>query len=220
MYAKSTKEEGLLDEDAAGIYGESNESKNGGFKKMNIMQPLTLITSALLTTLIGCAPTPAYRGPRLPADQTATVRINPAAANIGIEITAVNDFPFLAEVDASVKAGRNTLHLNVWPTTRSNMELGGPAFATMHSRQDTTYGRKVSITFDAEPAMTYGIIGDFDMGYSPETASYDVQIVVLGTHEVVARATTRDDAGTARDIADGIRETQGEDWSLKAGPGS
>ena len=49
-----------------------------------------------------------------PSDQTATLRINPPMANIGVELVAVNDFPFLAEEDASLKAGRNTLHLNVW----------------------------------------------------------------------------------------------------------
>lgn len=191
-------------------------------KKMNTSNTTTAICLAAVTLIatIGCTPPAAYRGPVLPSDQTATLRINPPMANIGVELVAVNDFPFLAEEDASLKAGRNTLHLNVWPTTQSDMQMTDPAFATMYSREDTEYTRKVSITFDAEPSMTYGINGDFNMGYSPETASYEVEIFVLGTRETVARASTRDNAAAADDVVDGIRENQNEDWSLKAAPTS
>jgi hypothetical protein len=178
-----------------------------------------VLATLTLIMMTACTPPAAYRGPKLPADQTATLRINPPMANIGVELVAVNDFPFLAEEDASLKAGRNTLHLNVWPTTQSDMQMTDPAFATMYSMQDTEYTRKVTITFDAQPSMTYGINGDFDMGYSPETASSEVQVFVIGTHEIVGRTSTRDNASTANDIVEGIKDTQGEDWSLKAAPG-
>ena len=189
---------------------------------MNIAKTTAAICLAAVTLVAtnGCAPPAAYRGPVLPSDQTATLRINPPTANIGVELVAVNDFPFLAEEGASLKAGRNTLHLNVWPTTQSNMQITDPAFATMYSREDTEYTRKVTITFDAEPSMTYGINGDFDMGYSPETASYQVEIFVLGTREIVARTSTRDNSAAANDVVDRIRENSNEDWSLKADPAS
>lgn len=189
---------------------------------MNISRTTAAFCLAAVTliTMIGCTPPAAYRGPVLPSDQTATLRINPPMANIGVELVAVNDFPFLAEEDASLKAGRTTLHLNVWPTTQSDMQMTDPAFATMYSREDTEYTRKVTITFDAQPSMTYGINGDFDMGYSPETASYEVEIFVLGTREIVARTSTRDDAGAANDVVGGTRDNQNEDWSLKADPAS
>jgi len=189
---------------------------------MNIAKTTAAIClmAVTLSTTIGCTPPAAYRGPALPSDQTATLRINPPTANIGVELVAVNDFPFLAEEDASLKAGRNTLHLNVWPTTQSDMQMTDPAFATMYSREDSEYTRKVTITFDAEPSMTYGVNGDFDMGYSPETASYEVMIFVLGTREIVARTSTRDNQAAADDVVDGIRDNQNQDWSLKADPAS
>ena len=182
----------------------------------------TLLVLAGFTLLptTGCTPPAAYRGPTLPSAQTATLRINPPTTNIGAELVAVNDFPFLAEEDASLKAGRNTLHLNVWPTTQSHMRMTEPAFATMYSMEDTEYARKVTITFEAQPSMTYGINGDFDMGSSPETASYEVRIFILGTREVVARTSSRNDAARADEVVEGLKDTQDEDWSLKAAPGS
>ena len=133
---------------------------------------------------------------------------------------AVNDFPFQAEEDASLKAGSNTLHLNVWPTTQTTMRMADPAFATMYSREDSEYTRRVSITFDAQPKVTYGINGEFDMGQSPNTSSYEIVIFVLGTQEIVARTSTRDDGAAAVDIVDGIRDDAENDWSIKADPAS
>ena len=181
---------------------------------------MTGIALMAVTTMSGCTPPAAYRGPVLPAEQTATLRINPPTADIGVELVAVNDFPFLAEEDASLKAGRNTLHLNVWPTTQTTMRMADPAFATMYSREDSEYRRKVSITFDAQPKVTYAINGDFDMGDSSRTASYVIEIFVLGTQEIVAKASTRDDAAAAADVVDGIRNDGENDWSIKADPAS
>lgn len=180
---------------------------------------LATLGAATFLALNGCAPPAAYRGPTLPSDQTATLRINPPTAKIGVELVAVNDFPFRAEEDASLKAGRNTLHLNVWPTSQTNMQISDPAFATMYSMEDTKYTRKVTITFDAQPSMTYGINGEFDMGSSPETASFDIQVFVMGTQEIVAQTSTRNDSDTANDIVEGLRDNGNDDWSLKAGPG-
>lgn len=181
------------------------------------------LPSVFLTAIItaaGCHAPQAYPGPELPADQTATLRINPPQANIGFELTSVSGHPFTAEENASIRSGKNTLTLNVWPTSQTSMQMSDPAFATMYSMQDSDYSRSVTITFDAAAGATYGMNGNFNMGASPSDASYSAEVFNMKTMEVVGRSGSNDPDQQADQTIQGIEENQSNDWTVKEGAGS
>ena len=182
-----------------------------------------LLPPLLLSTLIatvGCHAPQAYPGPEMPADQTATLRINPPQANIGFELTSVNGHPFTAEENASILNGKNTLTLNVWPTSQTTMQMSDPAFATMYSMQDSDYSRTVTITFDAAAGATYGLNGNFNMGASPSDASYSAEVFNMKTMEVVGRSGSNDPAQQSEQTMQGIEENRGNQWTVEEGAGS
>ena len=181
------------------------------------------IALLLLMTSIGlggCHAPQAYPGPELPAGQTAVLEINPPQATIGFELTSVNQHPFQAEENASILPGKNTLTLNVWPTSQRTMAMSSPEFATMYSMQDNQYSRTITITFNATAGERYGLNGNFNMGSSPSDASYSAEVFNLKTMEVVGRSGSNDPAEQASTIIDGVRQNQRNQWTVEEGAGS
>ena len=116
--------------------------------------------------------------------------------------------------------GKNTLTLNVWPTSQTTMQMSDPAFATMYSMQDSDYSRTVTITFDAAAGATYGLNGNFNMGASPSDASYSAEVFNMKTMEVVGRSGSNDPAQQSEQTMQGIEENRGNQWTVEEGAGS
>jgi hypothetical protein len=164
----------------------------------------TWILAALGTTILllstGCGPLQAYPGPALPSYQTAILQINPPQANIGFQLSAVNDRPFNAEVSVAILPGSTKLTLQVWPTSSTTFQESDSAFAEHYQRIDQKYARMVTITFDARGGQTYGLSGE--------------------TKDVAARSTSSAIQKQADQKLEALKDSQKEKWSVEAGPGS
>ncbi|MCH2145376.1 MAG: hypothetical protein MK082_09565 [Phycisphaerales bacterium] len=181
---------------------------------------ITLFGSLLLVLAGGCGPLQAYEGPSLPSYETARLDINPPQADIGFQLTAVNDRPINAQVAVSIKSGSNKLALEVWPTTSTTFSESDPAFAEHYQMIDQKFGRMMTITFDARAGVTYGLNGTFTQGATPSESSYSIQVFEQDSKNVVARASSDGIPGAADEKVDALRDTEGQDWSVEAGPGS
>ena len=168
----------------------------------------------------GCKAPQAYPGAERPSNQIATLEINPPQATIGFQLQSVNGYKFVAEENAQILEGRNTLVLNVWPTAQLNMQLSDPAFRTLYAMQDSDYSRTVTVGFEAQPGARYGLNGNFNMGSSPADASYSVEVFDMGTMEVVGRSGSGDPEQSASQMMHQLEENRGNQWSIEEGPGS
>ncbi len=181
------------------------------------------LLAACMTTLLmvsGCGRKQAYPGPALPSYKTATLDINPPQANIGFQLNAVNGRPFNAEVSVAILPGSTKLSLQVWPTSSNTFQESDPAFAEHYQQIDQKYARRVTITFDATVGRTYGLSGEFNQGATPGESSFSVNVFDTETKEVVARSSSSDIQQQADQKMNAYEESQKEEWSLEAGPGS
>ena len=186
------------------------------------MRPLALLALTVTTVLLasGCGSVQAYPGPARPSDRTATIFVNPPQATIGFQLTAVNGRPVSADVSASILPGANRLDLVVWPTSSSTFQESDPAFATHYQMIDQRFKRTMSITFDAEAGGRYGLAGRFDEGDSPDESSYSISVFDQNTNATLATADSGGLGAAAGDKVEAGLESEREQWSVEAGPGS
>jgi hypothetical protein len=168
----------------------------------------------------GCGPQQAYPGASLPKDKIATLRINPPQAQIGFQLLSIDDRPFHSEVAVTILPGKTKLTLNVWPTSATTFQMSDAAFSEHYQRINNKYGRTMSITFPAKAGLEYGLNGSFNEGTAASESSYAVNVFEIGSGTVVARSSSKDLEAEASAIVDHARESDRENWSLEAGPGS
>jgi hypothetical protein len=148
------------------------------------------------------------------------VQINPPQANIGFQLSAVNDRPFNAEVSVAILPGSTKLTLQVWPTSSTTFQESDSAFAEHYQRIDQKYARMVTITFDARGGQTYGLSGEFNQGATPGESSFAIKVFNTETKDVAARSTSSAIQKQADQKLEALKDSQKEKWSVEAGPGS
>ena len=183
-----------------------------------VLGACTILVTLLLS---GCGAKQAYPGARRPADQTAELRINPPQAQVGFQLLAVNDRPFNAEIDASILPGPTKLSFKVWPTSNTVFQMSGPEFAEHYQMIDEKFEQTMHITFNAEAGMTYGLNGSFDGDTGGSGGTYNVTVFEIGNdNKVIAQISSTSPAQAADETMNRLQETDQEQWSVEAGPGS
>ena len=177
-----------------------------------------MLSAALLGT--GCGSTQAYPGPTQPSYKTATIAVNPPQANIGFQLSAVNDRPINADVSASILPGSTKLTLTVWPTSSTTFQESDPAFATHYQMIDQRFKRMMTITFDAVAGGRYGLSGQFNQGATPAESNYSINVFDQETKAVLARVDSDELGRAAEDKVQAGIESQAEQWTVEEGPGS
>ena len=98
--------------------------------------------------------------------------------------------------------------------------MSDPAFAEHYQMIDEKFEHTMSITFNAEAGVTYGLNGSFTEESDEPGGSYAVNVFEIGPGTVVANASSENTAAEANASVEHLRERQREQWTVEEGPGS